>query len=249
MFMVTVVPLFFINYLFFSRREGLNLIFVLSMLSVSFLSTSKGAAAATILSVVLTQISFKGLFSIKNLLLFVLSSFVIGPLFVMLIKVFGNDLVTGTSVATRSAVIITAIYSSIQHPFGVGYSGLLLVFQNEIEKVADFIYGGFPLDFNFYEINEGYINAVDSSQIGTKSFFFNNLIFFGFPFVIYSFLHIKQFIGRLRDSGRQDLEFISWFVFIALFFYVEGIGLYILPVTLAVVFSELKKIPILPPSS
>ena len=97
-----------------------------------------------------------------------------------------------------------------------------------------------PVKLNMYEA-KGYVTAASDVAIGTKSFFWNNAICFGWPFVILFFLYVLDVVKKCRIYGRKDLELAFWFVIISLFSFVEGIGLYSISLFLTVLSYEIRK--------
>jgi uncharacterized phage infection (PIP) family protein YhgE len=141
---------------------------------------------------------------------------------------------------TRITVIISSVFSLFTHPLGVTPFGFLSSFYDNINYVVSYL-DSFDFILNTSEVKR-YINADSDNEIGTKSFFFNFIYYFGWPFLALFFYKLIKAIRICREHKRQDLELAIWFVSISLFSFVEGVGLYPISILLFIIINELKKI-------
>lgn len=240
MLSVTIFPLLFSALCLNNKSRRFSIFHMLLLFFVSILTSSKGAMATLLISFFVVYFFSKKCFSINGFLviifIFLVSSFVAS----FLVRYMVLDVDTSTSVATRITCVFISIFSLLKYPLGVGYFGFLFSFQENIRPAIDFISSVSPFNLNFSEVS-GYINATTDSAIGTKSFFFNNVIFFGWPFVFAFFYYVIIVVKKCREYKRTDLELSFLFVVVSLVTFVEGIGLYPISIFVAILNYELFK--------
>lgn len=204
-----------------------NLFIILTALLL-VLSTSKGA-----IGVMLILVYILSLKSRIHIILKLLSSLIAIAGFIYLWNNFivfllglGSEDLFGTgSVTTRCSAILTSVMIVKDFPFGTGPSAVFgIEFIKHIPAVysylSDFV-GGYGLDPT--EIFSMIHNNVTDKEanIGSKSGFFNNLAYFGLPFMVY-FIYI---VNRVQKDLLLNREFLLWmlflFIVLAIVFYTD----------------------------
>jgi hypothetical protein len=240
MLSVTVFSLLFAYFCLGSKSGKLSIINILVLLVVAILTTSKGAMATFLLAIFFTYFLSKSLFTMRGLFFSILIIGLFIPVVQYLMSMVVLDMENNTSIATRSIAILSSIFSVLEHPFGVGTFGFLYSFKYFVAYAIDWFESFDQFGLLLYEAMD-YLNAKDDSSIGTKSFFFNSLMCFGFPFLFAFILYVLKKIKQCRSLNRRDLEVGFWFVIISLVSFTEGIGLYPLSLFVVVLNFELKK--------
>ena len=165
-------------------------------------------------------------FSLKKRYMFFLLIVILSS-FCFLIFMFVLDFDKHTSTITRGTLVLVPLFSLFEHPFGVGYFGFLDVFHQYLPRAVEFSKEYIHHNSGFREIDRYLISKTDSS-IGSKSFFLNNVIIFGWPFIALYFYSLFSAVKKCRTISRKDLEVLVWFIFLSLTLFVEGVGLYAL---------------------
>ncbi|MEL0622529.1 hypothetical protein V6238_05450 [Marinomonas arenicola] len=198
-----------------------DLVFISFLL---FFIQSKGGLLCFLISIL---IAFNSVFfSLKKRYVFLLLVMVFSS-FCFLIFMFVLDFDKYTSTITRGTLVLVPLFSLLDHPFGVGYFGFLDVFHQYLPSAVEFSKEYIHHDSGFREIDK-YLVADTDSSIGSKSFFLNNVIVFGWPFIFLYFYSLFSAVKKCRSISRKDLEVLVWFIFLSLTLFVEGVGLYAL---------------------
>ncbi|MEH6345150.1 MAG: hypothetical protein V7785_08700 [Bermanella sp.] len=200
------------------------------------LSTSKGSVACLILAVLISRVILhpwnKVLFGLSLTLMFFLA-------FYFSVVDFSVEFEGGTSFATRFTVWYLAIDSFFHNLLGVSYAGYLAEFNFRILNAVQFV-SDIPVfgdDANLYEV-ANYINTDQSSNIGTKSYFMDNLIAYGLVFLCISFAIVSRAIRSVKEIKIDKIEHgISeyWcmtlviFMVLSLIVFIHGVGFYFYP--------------------
>jgi hypothetical protein len=142
---------------------------------------------------------------------------------------FMLDIDETTSVATRLTMAVSAVLSVVQNPFGVGFSGYMPALVANIENAGDLGSRLLGLPLNLNEVKK-YLVQETSFAIGAKSFFFDNAVVFGMPFVLLWVVGHIILIKRYRNSKDAVSLTLLLGMFIPLTFYSSGVSIYILPV-------------------
>ena len=139
------------------------------------------------------------------------------------------DIEDTTSVATRLTMALSAALVVVQNPLGVGFTGFIPALLANVESAG--VLGGqlLGLPLNLQEVNN-YLVQNTSYAIGAKSFFFENAVIFGIPFVLFWIVGHWMLIMRLRNSKDIFSLTILFGMFIPLTFYSSGVSIYILPI-------------------
>lgn len=150
---------------------------------------------------------------------------------------FSSDLESYTSSSTRFTMALVGLFSLLYNPFGNGMTGFLPTIYEHGPTIVRFLKeSGFSW-LNFSEVSE-YFVVGNAKNIGTKSFFFDSIIFFGFPFVVIFF---KNIFSNVKYSYKEnDYVALAMIIFIslALVFYISGVGSYIAAVALGIVSNK-----------
>lgn len=222
MLALTIISLY-LCYICIAKKE-VRFIDLVLVFSLAFLIQSKGGILCLLLSFL---IAFKSVFyrlKRRYLIMFLIAFL---SSFAFLVSMFVLDFDKYTSTITRGTLLLVPLMSLFHHPFGVGYFGFLDAFHQYLPEAVNFSKSYINHEKGFREIDK-YLIAKTDSSIGSKSFFLNNIIVFGWPFVVLYFYVLIRAIRKCREILRKDLEILVWFIFFSLTLFVEGVGLYAL---------------------
>jgi hypothetical protein len=208
----------------------LNLVFtLLTAAALGILSTSKGAVAVLLLSLVIVFLLMKHIAIIYKLVLIILS-LIIGYFVVkeFLLSSFMGDIENYTSVATRLTVFLLGFKTLVYYPFGVSYFGFLPYFYENGKDMMYFIQQHSPFPLIFSEVEE-YFQIGAFKSIGTKSTILDLVVFFGWFFVIGFGVFVKNIFTQLRNKGNYILLILSVFILLANIFFISSLTLYLTP--------------------
>lgn len=162
----------------------------------------------------------------RNILLFLLAlsliTLVAIPFFLERMQ---NDIDKYTSTATRVVGFISAFKIAAENPLGVGFLGYVEYYLNAIPKAIVTVKSYVPY-LDFTEITD-YTKQQNTQSLGTKSFFADSLIIFGFPFLIAYFYSFKMLYRKAKETGNKNLIPGIIFMYLSLLFWTSGIGFYI----------------------
>jgi hypothetical protein len=171
-----------------------KVIFSMLLFALLFIS-SKGAMLGLIAACMLAWFL---LYPVKlpiKLLIGGVGFFVLGFILpVVFDAMFGVDVEKYNSVATRSAAVLTSLFSLMNYPFGAGFFGFLPSFYANGFEAISFMDRLFPNQLQFSEFVL-YLKFGTVVGVSTKSFFFDGVIFGGLIFV---FLYFYIFILLIR---------------------------------------------------
>lgn len=142
-----------------------------------------------------------------------------------------NDIDRYTSTATRTVGLVSAIQIAFSNPFGVGFTGYTEYYLASIPRTIIFVKNYFP-SWDFSEVIQ-YINQKNTNSIGTKSYFADSIIIFGWPFLffyLYFFKYLYQTSLKTRNTTLIPGILFSLF---GLTFWSAGMGFYVLFMFLA----------------
>lgn len=223
--LIVVMGLIYVHFVKGIREK----VFVLTLTVVFLVFTaSKGGLLALLLSLFIYYLLRLPKDTLRNPLYIVF-----GFLFIIfaayfsvpkILEMINNDLYNSTSIATRSTLALSTLIIMIHNPLGVGYGGFLPVLSSTIPDAMNLLNHIFALNFN--EVSN-YVNANSDTAISTKTFLFDNIIYFGIPFllivVIVHYIFLKNMI---RESSAKYLTIALIFAIIALSTYNGGLGQY-----------------------
>lgn len=204
-----------------------DFIFFILAIIFSFLSSSKGSLITLILAFSLVFLS--GRISVKVLCVFFLVLFGGGFLLInYVLPTIYMDMEEYTSIATRSTMILVAIYSMYSHPVGGGFFGYLPVIYEAGPKIVQFLSSVFPIPLNFSEVNDYFVvGAFDS--VGTKSLVFDLVITFGWLFAIPFFYFVFKVTRAFVKAKEKMCAILFVFVVISLSTYISNYSCYLIP--------------------
>ncbi len=142
------------------------------------------------------------------------------------------DIQDTTSIATRLVLAVAAVIIAFNTIFGVGLTGMLPALDRFGPDAVNLVSSVFPLPLIFVEV-ESYFSSSTAEFISLKSFFFDNLVFFGLPFAAAYFWFHSWLLKTLYLKGEWLLFLALTFCFIALTFYYSGYGYYCVPLVYA----------------
>lgn len=225
MFSMTALSLLVSIIVFRRHSSDLKISHFFTLCVVAVLTTSKGALVCVVVSfifAVLCNKKYKGILLYSYIFFSLILAVPVG------IYLFGQvvaDIEESTSVATRMIVAFTAICSTFESPLGYGYAGYLKGFKEGFEisyGIINSIFGGV---LNLFEV-DSYLTAKTDRAIGTKSFFFNNIIVYGIPFMLFFVYTFFASVKACLKYDRLDLVFAITMLYCMLFLYSDGIGFY-----------------------
>jgi hypothetical protein len=228
--------------LYFSKRQLLVWLLVGASLVAALLSGSKGGIAALALALGLTFIVRQ----YSNPRFWTRwAPMVIGAGIAALVIVYQmllTDLANFTSVATRSASIITAALISLEHPFGVGLGGFFPAFSTTVPRAWDILT---TLTGSSVNLNELFQFAyADDRNLSAKSLFGDVLIYLGWPGLIAlaaGFLVLYRRTLARSGYAAYALNAAVLFGFIASMTYYVGMPLYVLPMVMGLIWHEVSR--------
>jgi hypothetical protein len=168
--------------------------------------------------------------------------FVLFPLGLVLIWMIPNLFpeesfaVSGT-IPTRFSMIICALMTVTDHPFGVGLPGFLPAVAKYLPGAMSALESIFPFPLYFGEVSE-YLASAD--MVSTKTFFFDQLMRFGIPFAWFFFVFITGLFKRLAAKGQMILLIAILASTVAIMTYQPGTGNFAIPIVFGVALSEVR---------
>jgi hypothetical protein len=203
-----------------------------------FASGSKGAILTLFICLVIIAV-LKWHRSWYQVFALILVLFPLGLVLIWLIpNLFPQEsFATSGTVATRFSMILCALMTAIHHPFGVGVTGFLPAVARYLPEAMFTIQSFFPFPLYFGEVTE-YLTSAD--MVSTKTFFFDQLMRFGFPFVILFAVFIGKLLRKLI-SNRDTLLFIGvLFATIAVTTYQPGTGNFAISMVFGVALNRIR---------
>ncbi|UZO81874.1 hypothetical protein NBT05_05260 [Aquimarina sp. ERC-38] len=176
---------FIIFYSIRSESKGYLLVFLISALPllIQYLYNNKKTRKFLIIGIVC-------IFSLGITLFFSLKEFVFQQLY------------SSITFGTRFSSYLSAISTFAYHPLGVGWGPYLCFYPNNL---IDVINSDIMSPFNLEEVKL-YLN--DTKSLSSKTYFFDNLVFGGIPFLLFYFIFfIKRYI-YFSKLKIQQLAFI-----------------------------------------
>lgn len=221
-------------------RVGKTLLFLLT-LGLLIASGSKGGILTLFICVILLCImKWHSKWYHIIILLFVLLP--LGFVLIWLIpNLFPDESFSSSgTVPTRFSMIICALMTVIHDPLGVGLTGFLPAVAKYLPGAMSTLQSIFPFPLNFDEVSD---YLVSSDMVSTKSFFFDQLMRFGIPFVFFFVVFIGSLLKRLV-AERQRVLFIAILAStIAIVTYAPGTGNFAIPIVFGVALNEVRNGP------
>jgi hypothetical protein len=192
------IPVFLVNFLK-KEKEIKRRVYFLSILIFfiyTFVSESKGYLLLLLISVLPMVINrlyqdpvLKKYFTIILPLLLVCSIFPI----IVLQSIFIEELHSSITFGTRFTSYYSSIKVFLKHPFGVGWSGFVYFYPDEIRNLLD---SSLVNGLNLSEI-KGYMGT--TKNLSTKTEFFDGLIYGGIGFIYFYYLF---FIKKYKEISK-----------------------------------------------
>jgi hypothetical protein len=220
---------------YFSRKKMVRILILVATIVIVIFSASKGGLITLLLvtgMLMLLKSKIRWWSRVALLILLVVA----GNYFVdQLTTRFIGDIENTTSTATRSGLIITSLMIVTYNPFGVGFSGFLPAINEYALLALDYLDRLLGLPMNIVEL-ASYIGADTDHAISTKTFLFDNLSYFGIPFlIVYVVFHYKL-ISRLLKTDKVLLLASVLFCVVAISTYIGGLGMYNISLIYGVAF-------------
>jgi hypothetical protein len=211
-------------------------LFIPVIVIITILSTSKGSLLCFIISVFLyyffkIQSNFKYLIILLLPLIFALlfNDFIF--------PMFESDIENYSSVATRGTMLFTSMVILLEYPFGVGFFGYLPAIYTHGFGGIQLFQSIYPEYLNFGEVLS-YFRAGVVKGVSTKTFFFDWVIFAGFPFIT-MFVYINYKILNLFIEKKSETDAVLLiFIIISSATYVPIDVRYIVPFAYAYLFAR-----------
>ena len=240
--LMTTFPVFFYN-----ARSKLFKIILLGLFILSFVfSDSKGGLGSLFIAIIILSL----LLLFKNLInsRFERRSFLYSGLSIAVIIIaigsyqiidatVKNNVELYTSFPTRISGAITSIYILAKNPLGVGTSGFLPAFIEQLPYGIRATQLFFP-DFTNYNEVESYTYQTSDENISTKSFFFDGIISFGILFVLVYVSFFFFVVAKLVSRSEYFLALFTINLFIAFILYTGSLNLYSSTFFLGFVYSK-----------
>lgn len=210
------------------KKYFYKVLFVLLTIISVALSTSKGAIGVTLILayIMIMRARINRLVKILTTLIVIGACIHLWNNFIVYLLGIGNENLFGTgSFTTRCSAVLTSILIVKDFPLGTGPSAVYgIEFIKHIPNVYDFLsdlIGGYGLDPTeiLVMIHNNVTN--EDANIGSKSGFFNNLAYFGLPFLIYFMILIRHVQKVLFQNKKYILWFVFLFIVMAIMFYAD----------------------------
>ena len=218
----------------FSRKRISKAFFLLATVGLLVAIGSKGGILIIFICIgILAMLRFHAWYQLPVLGLAIVTLALIATAWIP--TLFPEDgIAQSGSVQTRASMILCAIGTVEHHPFGVGFSGFLPAVRKYLPDSMRRIQSLSPLPLDFSEVSE-YLGV--SPNVGTKTFFFDQAMCFGLPFVILFIVLIIRLLKRL--SVEKRILFVGVMaVAIALCSYVSLSGEYATAILFGVAIQE-----------
>ncbi len=200
----TFLPIFLSEYLKRKTKEK----FLVYCTSAFFFfyytihSESKGYLFLVLVSLLPMLIGF--MYSKKTLRYILLFSLI--PIGFFLSKVYTSlhqeilsQLQTSVTFGTRFTGYLTSIKTFVFNPFGIGLGPYVEIYTQQANKILQ---TDFMQQFNLGEIKE-YLQA--SKNLSSKTYFFDQLVFGGIPFLLFYYLFFIKRIKRIKKIANSYL--------------------------------------------
>ena len=244
----TFVIISLINIELLKNKYLKTLVFFLTLIISIFILESKALIPILIFLIgFLTILKYKIYGFILLTAIFVLvmigGESVIGVIDDIVYSPFRADIASSTSVVTRVSTILASLDILLSNPFGVGFTGYIPAFLNSLSSSTTLITGLFDIPINTNEVDE-YLRQNNFTAVGAKSFFFENIIIWGFPFIIFWFYLNLKLISALIILRKFNLAILCFYCFISLNFYTNIVNMYVYAIAYGLMFNILGTNPI-----
>jgi len=145
-------------------------------------------------------------------------------------------LASGT-IPTRFSMILCALITVIHHPFGVGLSGFLPAVAAYLPGAMSAVQSYFPWPLNFDEVS---LYQTSADMVSTKTFFFDQLIRFGFPFALAFCFVVGKILNCLVARKQMIIAIAILASAIAITTYIPTAGVFTISIVFGVALSEVR---------
>lgn len=226
---------------YFSKHRRNKIFFVLATVALLALTGSKGGLLTLLVCAsVLLLMRFRRWYQVPVLVM-VLVVLSYGA-FAFMSRAFPEEGIPEQGIAAlgsiqgRVTIIICAAQISLHYPFGVGFSGYTPAIRQQLPETMSFIQGFTSLPLQFVE-PVGYLTS--SEGLSTKTFLFDGLIRFGWPFVAVFVVLAVNLLKRLADHRILFLVVLASLM--AICTYVTLTLQFITPILLGIALAEVRK--------
>lgn len=200
----SLTPIFLANYLKIKITTIIKITSIALLLLYVAFNTSKGFILSLFIVITFVAIDYmikKGIKPTYIVLGFIVLIIPLGNL-TTIVTYISENLSTGQSFGTRFTSYLTSIKTFIYNPLGVGFSGFLPIYTDNLAIVIEDLskYN----QFNLLEVKE-YLSS--ARVLSTKTYFFDQLIFGGIGFLLFFYLFFIKRIQWIRKRILQELSF------------------------------------------
>ncbi len=221
-----------------TRSRDRKVLLVVATVGILIASGSKGGILTLFICVIILSIMkwHSKWYQVAGLL------FVLFPLGLTLIWLIPNLFpeesfaISGT-IPTRFSMILSASMTFAHHPFGVGVTGFLPAVAQYLPSAMSDLQSIFPFPLNFSEVS-AYETSAD--MVGTKTFFFDQLMRFGIPFAAIFFIFIAGLLKRLAEKKQTILLMAILAATVAIMTYQPGTGNFAISIVFGLALSEVR---------
>ena len=190
---------------YLTKSRARKVLLFLVIFGVLFASGSKGGILTLFICVmILSLMKWHSKWHQVLGLLFVL--FPLGLILIWLVPTLfpEESLALSGTIPTRFSMIICALMTVIHHPLGVGMTGFLPAVAKYLPNAMSTLESIFNVPLYFGEVS-GYLESADA--VGTKTFFFDQLMRFGIPFAVAFIVFIVGLVKRL--AARRETVLLT----------------------------------------
>lgn len=207
----------------------------LIMLGVLTASGSKGAILSMLLALIIVYLikSRNVVLAISLILMVTAGVFYLVPL-----ELVGAqfDFESGTSLATRLTMMLLSLKIASTTVIGVGPGGTVFSVIVFGPALLNFVKSYFSIPLLFDEV-DAYMRGDPDAAITFKSFFAENAVIFGVPFILFFTFWLTPRLIQVVKISSYSMAVLGVFLWLALTFYHSGYGYYSIGVGLACVLA------------
>ncbi len=214
-------------------------LYIIAITFIAFISTSKGTLLCFILSVCIYAI-LRSHYLLKYILFLVIPFLFIITFDTYVFPLFASDIDNTTSIATRGTMLFTSLISLFNYPLGTGFFGYLpSIYENGLLGIEQF-QNVYPEHINFEEVLRYFISG-EVKGVSTKTFFFDWVIFAGWPFILlFFYINIKLLNVFLKNDNYSEVICLI-FMIISLMTYMSLDARFCIPFAYAFLFLRCKQ--------
>lgn len=191
---------FIICYTFYSESKGYLLLFLVSVLPLLIKSLYVNKKTRNFLFIGIGFVILTGIY-----------------VFFSLYNKVSEQLYSSITFGTRFGSYVAVANNFIYHPFGVGFGSHLHYYTDSIRTIIE---SPLMINFNLNEIKQ-YLQTTKS--LSAKTYFFNNLVFGGIPFLLFYYLFfIRRYysIAKIQADNLSLIKIPLIFIILSSFVYI-----------------------------